>query len=151
MAEVWSDEELLARLAVALAAAKDVPPEFVAAARAAFTMDDIDIELAQLVYDSHLHPEPQSLTRAEPACLRTLTFVSSGLTIELEVTELQLLGQLVPPQEAEVRVQERSGQDAVRTTDKVGFFTIQPIPAEPFRLHCRTPGGLNVLTTWITL
>jgi hypothetical protein len=35
--------------------------------------------------------------------------------------------------------------------DEIGCFAVEPIPASPFRLRCRTADGTDVLTGWITL
>ena len=73
----WDDDdELLAFLDEALRTEGDVPPDFVAAGKAAFTWRSIDAELAALVYDSEREP---ALTRTQTADLRALTFASAGL------------------------------------------------------------------------
>ncbi len=46
------DETLFTALRQAIRSRQAVPPEFVAAAKNAFTWHDIDAELAQLTYDS---------------------------------------------------------------------------------------------------
>ena len=35
--------------------------------------------------------------------------------------------------------------------DESGYFTVQPIPAGPFRLRFQTTGETDVVTGWITL
>ncbi|MDP9849281.1 hypothetical protein [Streptosporangium lutulentum] len=152
MPERWADDELLAELAAALHASDVVPRGFAEVGKAAFAWRNIDDELAELIFDSDLHDDLAApLTRAEPAPLRALTFVAPELTIELEVTEETLVGQLVPYQSIEVSVRVLSGQDITVTTDEVGCFTIRPIPASLFYLHCRTADGTSVSTSWITL
>src|SRR5438093_422490 len=102
----WSDDDqLLAALDEALRAARAVPRGFVEAGKAAYTWRGVDAELAALTYDSALdQPRALAASRAEPAPLRALTFVSAELTVELEVTEDALLGQIVPAQPGEVEV-----------------------------------------------
>ena len=95
----WDDEELFAELQHAIRARRDVPPEFVEAAKSAFAWRNIDAELAQLTYDSTDSARRSDLaaaTRSEPASIRALTFTSAAMTIELEVTEDSVLGQVVP-------------------------------------------------------
>src|SRR5260221_9420412 len=98
VAEGWDDEELLAALREALRAREAVPPEFVEAAKNAFAWHNIDAELAQLTYDSSRDSDYDASIRAEAASIRALTFTSTHLTIELEVTHDSLLGQSTRPQ-----------------------------------------------------
>ncbi|MFC6534763.1 hypothetical protein [Nonomuraea rubra] len=104
MSEAWDDHELLARLRAAIEAAEAVPRDFVEAGKSAFAWREIDLdmelaELAELTYDSAMHREEEAAAlRADSAVLRALTFAATQLTIELEITEGALLGQVVPPQ-----------------------------------------------------
>jgi hypothetical protein len=151
MPEVWDDEELLAALGEALAERQAVPPEFVQAAKNAFAWHNIDAELAQLTYDSSRDADLEPSTRAETASIRALTFTSAHLTIELEVTQDSLLGQIVPPQPAMITVQPREATETTVSADEIGRFSIRPIPAGQFRLHCRTAINADALTGWFTL
>jgi hypothetical protein len=146
----WDDEELLAALRQALSSRRGVPPEFVEAGKNAFAWHNIDAELAQLTYDS-IAAEPAGHTRAESASIRALTFTSARITIELEVTQDALVGQVVPAQAATIEVQAHEQTDTQIASDEIGCFAVQPIPHGPFRLRCRAAGGIDVLTGWITL
>ncbi len=147
----WDDEELLAALRGALRARQAVPPEFVEAGKNAFAWHNIDAELAQLTYDSSRDSDYEPSMRAEAASIRALTFTSARLTIELEVTEDSLLGQIIPPQAGVIKIQPRDSAETEFPADEIGCFSIHPIPPGPFRLHCRTAAGIDVLTGWITL
>jgi hypothetical protein len=151
MNDAWTDEELLAELRRALESRAAVPPEFIEAARGAFAWRTIDADLAQLTYDSLAGLEAAPATRSEPASIRTLTFTSSRLTIEIEVAADSLLGQVVPPGAGTIMLQPQDGTEAVITADEIGCFVIQPVPVGPFRLRCPTGAGIDVLTSWITL
>jgi hypothetical protein len=155
MTDGWDDEELLAALQQALSRRKAVPPEFVAAAKSAYIWRNIDAELAQLTYDSSCHyapiPTEAAAIRAEAAAIRALTFTSPHLSIELEVIEDSLLGQVLPPQAAIIEVQARTDAETAIPTDEIGCFTIRPIPRSPFRLCCRVAASIGVLTSWLTL
>jgi len=148
----WDDDHLLAMLREALRDAESVPPEFIEAGKAAYAWRTIDLELAALTYDSALDGEALSGgTRAEPATLRSLTFTCVEMTIELEVTDDALVGQITPARAGEsVVVRVGSSEYAPVTTDEVGFFVVRPVPADPFRLLIRTSAGLAVLTGWIS-
>ena len=149
--EVYDDEDLMAALRQALAERQAVPPEFVEAAKSAFAWHNIDAELAELTYDSSRDAEHAPSTRAETASIRALTFTSAHLTLELEVTHDSLLGQIVPAQAGTIKVQLRDGAETTVPADRIGRFTIRPIPSGAFRLHCRTSADADALTGWITL
>jgi hypothetical protein len=151
MAEGWDDETLLAALRQALRARQAVAPEFIEAGQNAFAWHNIDAELAQLTYDSTRDAAHAPSMRAEAASIRALTFTSAHLTIEHEVTQDSLLGQIVPGQAGTVMVSSRDGQETTLAADEIGCFSIHPIPAVPFRLQCRAGASVNVVTGWITL
>lgn len=151
MTEARDDEELLALLREALRRRQAVPAEFVTAGQNAFAWRNIDSELASLTYDSAHGPDLVDSTRSEAASIRALTFSSPRLTIELEVTAGSVLGQVIPPQLTTIEVQTKSGAAAELSTDEIGCFAIVPMPRAPFRLRCRNGGGIDVLTSWITL
>jgi hypothetical protein len=151
MPDAWDDEQLLAMLKEALRASAAVPPEFIEAGKNAYTWRNIDAELARLTYDS-THDQAGALAlRSETASIRSLTFTSAHLTIELEVTGSSLIGQAIPTQAGTIEIQIRGGASAAIPVDEVGCFRVRPIPDSPFRLHYRTSGGPDVLTGWITL
>jgi hypothetical protein len=151
VAERWDDEQLLAALREAVHAREVVPPEFVEAGRSAFAWHNIDAELAQLTYDSSRDRDYELSVRAETASIRALSFTSAHLTIELEVTQDSLVGQIVPAQAGTITVQPRQGAETAAAVDEIGCFSIRPVPSGEFRLHCRTAGGIEALTGWIAL
>ena len=150
MTDGLDDEVLLAALREAMKKRQDVPPEWVAAAKSAFAWRNIDAELALLTYDSMQSPAAAAPTRAESASIRALTFSSPNLTIELEVAEDSLLGQVVPAQAAMVDVETRDGVETSVACDEIGCFSVHPIPVGSFRVRCRTADSADVLTGWIT-
>lgn len=150
--ETWrDDDQLFASLTRALHEAEDVPPRFVESGRAVFTWHTIDAELADLTYDSSLAPEePAGAMRAQDASLRALTYATTDLTIEVEITSDAVLGQILPPQPGTMTIYVAAGRDAEAPIDAMGFFGIRPIPAAAFRLRCTTASGLDVTTGVIT-
>ena len=152
MNAVWEGDDLISALQEALRAREAVPDEFVAAGKAAFAWRNIDAELARLTYDSVRDLELAASLRAEEATIRALTFTSSRLTIELEVTTDAVVGQIVPAQPATIIVQPgAAGTQTEVRADEIGCFTIQPIPAGAFRLQCRTDNGLEIMTGLFTI
>lgn len=153
MTDDWIDNDgsLLAALDEALSAVRSVPPDFVATGKACFAWHGIDAELAQLVHDSSLQSGAAATARAESAVIRALTFVAPRLTIELEIGEDALRGQLVPHQAGEVELQLASGGKTATHADELGYFVFARVPTGSFRLHCRTEDEIVVTTTWLTL
>jgi hypothetical protein len=72
------------------------------------------------------------------------------LSIELEVAEGSLLGQIVPPRAGTLEIHTTAGVTS-SPVDEIGCFMVDPIPTSPFRIRCRTEHGTDVLTGWITL
>jgi hypothetical protein len=154
MASQWwnDDDQLIAALGDAMAAAREMPPSFAAVGKATFTWHSIDADLATLTRDSAVADEHAlASARSEPANLRSLTFTSAALTIEVEVSSGALLGQIVPPQAGQIDACAASGDVVTAAIDEIGCFAIRQIPEVPFRLHCHTLGGASVITNWITL
>ena len=147
----WDDEELLAALRAAMEARQAVPDRFIEMGKNAYAWHNIDAELAQLTYDSRNDAGQAALAvRSEAASIRSLTFTSPKLSIELEVTEDSLLGQVIPPRAGTLEVHTAAGVTNT-AVDEIGCFVVEPIPASPFRLRCRMADGADVLTGWVTL
>jgi hypothetical protein len=149
----WDDERLLAALRESMRARQAVPETFVDMGKSAYAWHNIDAELAQLTYDSSRERDRDQLAgvRSETASIRALTFTSPHLTLELEVTGNSLLGQVIPPRAGTLETQAGAGTITSTPIDEIGCFAVEPIPASPFRLRCRTEDGSDVLTGWITL
>lgn len=145
------DDELLAALRQAVLERAAVPADFIEAGKNSFAWHNIDAELAQLTYDSVRDSDRALSLRSESAAIRALTFTCAHLSIELDVGEESLVGQIVPTQSATIKVQSRSGTETSVDTDAIGCFSISPIPSGEFRLHCRTDYGVEALTGWISL
>jgi hypothetical protein len=151
------DDFLIDELRRMFAALDPVPEPVQIAARAAIEWSTIDAELAALVSDS-IVDEPLLAVRgvAEP---RMLTFEAPDLTIELEAepagdNTLRLVGQLVPPQAAQIAV--RHGDELVATrADARGRFVAGGIEAGPISLRCRLDGETGssrlVETAWLSI
>jgi hypothetical protein len=145
----WDDEQLFGALREALKARNDVPSGFVEAGKGAYAWRAIDAELARLTYDSSRDSDRSAAVRSESASVRSMTFTSARASIEIEVTEGSLVGQIIPPGEGTLDVLRPDGVSATAPIDEIGCFSIEPLPLSPFRLHCRTARGDDVLTGWV--
>ena len=150
MRDAMHDEQLLELLREAMKARQAVPAHFVETAKNAYAWHNIDAELAQLTYDSQADTEPLAFVRSETASIRSLTFTSAHLSLELEVGKDSLLGQVIPPQAGTLETYTKAGL-TTSPVDESGYFAVEPIPASPFRLRFRTADGADVVTGWITL
>jgi hypothetical protein len=148
--EGWDDDELLAALGEAIKARDAVPSWFVQTGKNAYAWHNIDAELAQLTYDSRTDADAMAVARSETATIRALTFTSAHLSIELEVADGSLLGQVVPPQAGTLETRTKAGI-TTSPVDEGGFFAVEPIPPGAFLLRFRTIDGVYVMTGWITL
>lgn len=148
----WSsDDRLLASLGDALEAVRALPRDFVAVGKATYAWHDIDADLAALTYDSVAEGlAEQPGVRAESAPLRALTFASSTVVIELELSRGAIFGQVVPAREGTVTACPVPSEVPGAVIDELGYFVIRPIPAGSFRLRIVAGAGRDVLTGWVT-
>jgi hypothetical protein len=145
----WNDDRvLLARLAEATAEAEAVPEDFVQIGQAVMLSHDLDAELAALVYDSS--QQAVGASRADVARLRSLTFASPRVTIELTFMADVMIGQVLPPGPAEVELRTSDGAVIEANADRLGLFTVTAPPVEGFFLSCRTPEGVKIVTPLIS-
>lgn len=149
MLDSWDDDQLLAALGDAARARQAAPDAFVAMAKGAYAWHQIDAELAQLTYDSRT--VLIAALRSETASVRALSFTSAHLSMDLEVTEDCLLGQVIPPRAGTLEAQTGAGASTETRVDEIGCFAVDPTPASPFRLRFRAADGTDVLTGWVTL
>ena len=147
----WDDERLLVALGEAIRERQAVPSWFVETGKNAFAWHNIDAELAQLTYDSEVDLREVAVVRSETASIRALTFTSAHLTMELEVTEDSIMGQVIPPRAGTLEIHTKAGTITTTEMDEIGCFAVDPIPATPFRLRCHTADGTDVMTGWIVL
>ncbi|MET8153916.1 hypothetical protein ACIBSW_37550 [Actinoplanes sp. NPDC049668] len=149
----WDDDPaLVADLREALAPREALPPDFAAAARAAFawrTVDE-DLFLAELAFDS-LAPQGALATRASATGTRLLVFDGGGYRIDAEIDEYgDAIGQVSPASGGTVCCQTPDGTFAEAPIDESGCFCVPTPAAGAVRLRLRA-GGRPVSTDWINL
>jgi hypothetical protein len=114
-----------------------------------------DARPAELVPDASLEDGGEgSVVRGAPEW-RQLSFRTSGLTIELEITGggeyRRLMGQLIPRQSAVVDIRHGQGVTAVEA-DTLGRFSAEDIPSGQISLRCRLGSDqAPIVTGWISL
>ncbi|WP_240119380.1 MULTISPECIES: hypothetical protein [unclassified Streptomyces] len=135
-------EEALRRAAAVLDPLPDALREV---AVDAYALHDLDARIAELAFDSLVDALP---VRGETGNPRMLTFRAGELTVDVEVTDEGLLGQLLPPQQARIEVLGGPQTGAVLTADTMGRFASDAPLAGPFALRLRA-GGAVVVTEWL--
>ena len=150
------DARLLAELRELFERVDPVPPALLTMAEAAFVLGDLDAELAAIAYDSAVDSDRLALVRGL-SDTRLLTFEADSVTVELEAVVVgprrRLIGQLVPPQPAEVEVRHRGGASAT-VADDIGRFVAGDVEPGPMSLLCRVShpdGPVGVRTDWFVV
>lgn len=130
-----SDEVLLDALRDALSTPQDdVPPEFVEAAKAAFTWRTIDEELLLITsYDSVL--DDTLFTRARStATARQLVFDAEGVMLQVEVSAAGVTGQLMPAS-GPITLVTPAGDHETAAVDELGMFVMGVAPRGPVKFR----------------
>ncbi|MFH0172793.1 hypothetical protein ACIA6D_01455 [Streptomyces cacaoi] len=143
--EEFDHDRLEEELRQAAAILDPVPAELRRAAIEAYTLHDLDARIAELTFDSLVDAIP---VRGAVDVPRMLTFHTGGLTVDVEVTDEGLMGQLLPPQSASIEVLHGPRAGAPLTADDMGRFACDTPPGGPFALRLRT-GAEVVVTEWL--
>ncbi|MCD9877951.1 hypothetical protein [Streptomyces guryensis] len=112
----------------------------------AFALHDLEARIAELTFDSVVDAIP---VRGATDVPRMLTFHAGGVTVDVELSAQGLMGQVLPPQTADIEVLSGPQAGSPLTTDDMGRFTHGEPPVGPFALRLRTGGGVLV-TDWLT-
>ena len=150
------DDRLVEELRRVAALVDPVPPRVLDAARGSFTWRTIDAELAELAFDSarpggERGARPQ-LGRPPPADVRLPGALDRGRG-DRDGAGAPLVGQLVPPQPAEIEVRHAGGFVSV-AADELGRFAADGVAGGPVSLVCRlgdATGTRTVVTAWLVI
>ena len=145
-----SDGALIDHVRDALTSTADVPQAVYDAGYTAYTWRTVDAELAALMYDSASALADSGARSEQAATVRAMTFTSEGLTIEIEIRDTEILGQIQPGNIGEVHVDQQNRPRTTHPVDDVGGFLVSPVPTYPFRIVVPTASGL-VVTGWVTI
>jgi hypothetical protein len=144
------DDALMELLGEAMAEIRHAKNEaLLDGARAAFSFRTMDQELAALVYDSSLEPESVGAGRA-PDAPRTVVFETEDVSVEIEIHDGGMIGQVVPPGQGTVTAEGPDGRRTQVETDELGCFTLNTPGRGPVRLHITT-GDAAAVTEWTDL
>lgn len=143
-----ADEALMRELHDAVRAREAVPDRARDAARAAFAWRSIDAELLALTHDALA--EAEALVRAsgdEPAP-RILSFEAAGISLEVEISAEQLVGQLLPGAPGRITLESPQAPSVTVDLDDTGFFEFRKPPLGPVRLRLDA-SGRRLTTSWV--
>ncbi len=120
------------------------------AAQAAFTWRTVDADLEILSLETELTVRDTALVRdAGQGSPRVFTFHGERLSVEIEIDDDGIVGQLTPPGPARVTLVTPDGPQAAADADEVGCFSLPAPPPGPMRLDCQR-GSEHFLTEWTT-
>lgn len=146
----WSDDELLHELRIALQESP-VDESVIRAAQAAFTWRTVDDDLELLSLEAGSGLIADALVRdGGPGGPRTLAFHGERLSVEIEIDEAGIVGQLTPPRPGQVTLVTADGPQATTQADDIGCFTFPAPAAGSLRLDCRL-GDDHFITEWVTV
>lgn len=146
----WTDDELLRELRAALQE-PPVDEKLIRAAQAAFTWRNVDADLEILSLEAELTASDTALVRdAGQGAPRVFTFHGERLSVEIEIDDVGIVGQLIPPGPARVTLLTPDGPQAAADADEVGYFSLPAPPPGPMRLDCQR-GSERFLTEWTTV
>jgi hypothetical protein len=146
----WADEDLLCELGAALREEEQVEVGFIQAARMAFAWRNVDAELETLGLGAGHDLAGLGRVRGTgPGSPRLLSFPGERVSVEVEVDETGMVGQLTPPGPGEVTLITADGPQVTVATDEVGGFTLPPTSGA-IRLDCVSAAG-HFITEWTTL
>jgi len=127
-----------------------VDEKLIRAAQAAFTWRTVDADLEILSLETELAVSDTAQVRGTgQGSPRTFAFHGKRLSVEIEIDDDGIVGQLTPPGPARVTLVTPDGPQAAADADEVGCFTLPAPPAGPMRLDCQR-GSDRFLTEWTT-
>jgi hypothetical protein len=146
----WSDDELLRELDAALQE-EPVDESVIRAAQGAFAWRTVNADLELLSLDEALTLADDVLVRgSRPGAPERLVFHGERLSVEVEIDEIGIVGQLTPPQPGQVTLVTTDGPQDTTQADDVGCFAF-PLPASgPLRLDCKISSE-RFITEWVTV
>jgi hypothetical protein len=149
MSSPWTDEELLHELAAALHE-EPVDDSIIRAAQGAFAWRTVDADLILLELDSSAAAAGAPVRGGGSAVPRALAFHGDQLSVEVEIDEAGIAGQLMPPRPGRVTLLTAAGPGPSTQADEVGCFAFPSPVSGPIRLDCRV-GDDHFVTQWVTV
>lgn len=154
MQDSWEppdDEELLDLVKSVMSEVAAVPHAVTEAARVAFELRTIDIELAALIYDSRVDDRLLAGSRAAGSSARILVFRTDEATVEVEFRDGRALGQIDPPSGGLVSFESPQRRLGEAEIDSFGCFVIEGDFAGVIRVILHGRDEAKLVTEWARL
>ena len=147
-----SDDALMQALREAVARERAVPEHVMQAAKDAFDWRgaEAELELLSLSFDSLL-VDAVGVRGPGPDSPRMLVFAGEDLTVELEIGQDVLMGQVVPARPDLVILECADGRVDEADADEAGFFLLRRPAKGPVRLKWPHREGTGAVTGWISI
>lgn len=144
------DEILLAGLRKGLDESDPVPSDVTSFAKAAFSWQEIDAELAGLDFDSVEEGTPAGVRSSATA--RMISFQAGQWMIDIEYDEVagRLIG-AISPQTSHTIEFHTAGAFFTTESDDAGRFEAEGVARGPLSLVLRFPDGQVIKTQWVVL
>ncbi|MGL4742822.1 MAG: hypothetical protein ACRCXL_00330 [Dermatophilaceae bacterium] len=143
----WDDDDALAGdLADAVGGDREIPAQWRDAARGAFAWRTVEDDLLRLADDGALVGAAVR-GAAEP---RVLSFGGADLTLEIEVNEQRILGQVLPPRACVLTMESPQQPPRSTSTDGSGLFVLDRTDQGAVRFGVETEGAIRC-TEWVLL
>ena len=147
MSDSHDDDVLMSVLGKALHPDPAIPDRWREAALAAYAWRTVDEELLALTHDSDVDAGAAVRGLGEP---RTVSFTGGGLSLEVELTEREIMGQLTAPASSDVTFESADGRVREVATDDSGFFSLTGEDHGLVRFALRS-NETRYVTEWIVL
>lgn len=149
MSTPWADDEqLFEELRTAFRDMGPIPPEVIAAGKAAFELRTLDLELALLTYDSERDPELAGAFRGNGLTVRRMVFSLDGTSIDVDVLADSVVGQISPATSGQIVLETRDGRSTVGDVDENGMFTVPLTRPAEIRLRVNPIDRPPFATEW---
>lgn len=148
--EPLSDDALLDLVRLVTSEAAALPDDVMVAARAAFELRAMDVELAALIYDSRNDDRLLAGSRAAGSA-RILVFRTGESTVEVEFADGRALGQVDPPPGGTVILESPQGRLGEAEVDSVGCFLIAGDFAGTIRVSLCADDRPTLVSEWARL
>src|SRR3954454_15574926 len=129
----------------------DAPPGLVTeTARAAFSTRRLDANLAELLEDSDM-TSSATVRLAQPGP-RLLSFAAGDVSLELQLEQVRgrvVLRGVVTGVVDDAEIETITGQVQRAEIDDQGWFGVEALPVQPFRVRVRAVDGPAITTGWI--
>lgn len=147
MSDLNDDDVLMSILGKALHGDQSTPDSWREAALAAYEWRTVDDELLALTHDSAVEAGAAVRGTGEP---RTVSFTGGGVSLEVELTEREIMGQLSGPSSSDVTFESADGRVRQVPTDDFGFFSLTGEDHGLVRFALRS-NDARYVTEWIVL